>query len=337
MSTRDQTNTLEAAIQQARTALSSNPHRTLERGFREAIWAALGPLEERGRRRRTILAILATEYVLPHWQRVFPRDRRPEKMLDIARAVLAGSIDLNREAAERDSMWTAMNDIATTSYAVAVGYAAAQVVSVALYDESFEPDAVRLDRRDAEVDPEEHDASYLASMAASHGSPWTASYDADKRGQFWEWWLDEAVPAAHAMALKPVMSARAKELLDLVRADDTFVAAVDIENARGDVTRADLPELAAAYRDLTWAQRTALLTLVQDHIDDSTRELMIDYLRNAPDGVGETQDPVHIARTIAVCHHDRSFEHFMEYIEDPASLERRRAQLRATDATSSGA
>jgi hypothetical protein len=49
---------------------------------------------------------------------------------------------------------------------------------------------------DDQVSPEEHDGSYMASVALAGGSPWTPGSDPARRREFWQWWLREAVPAA---------------------------------------------------------------------------------------------------------------------------------------------
>jgi len=53
---------------------------------------------------------------------------------------------------------------------------------------------------DAVVDPHKSDASAYAAIAYAGGPVGWPDADADRRLDFWRWWLDDAVPYAGALA-----------------------------------------------------------------------------------------------------------------------------------------
>jgi hypothetical protein len=61
------------------------------------------------------------------------------------------------------------------------------------------PEEPNLQRTDADYEFDEHGAEFWACVARSGGAPWESGSDAHKRGEYWEWWLDEALPAAYAL------------------------------------------------------------------------------------------------------------------------------------------
>jgi hypothetical protein len=58
-----------------------------------------------------------------------------------------------------------------------------------------EPPAARSEQ---ELDPEDWDASFFASLAIAGGAVWETSGDPEKRRRFWEWFLRDGVWAAKA-------------------------------------------------------------------------------------------------------------------------------------------
>ena len=51
---------------------------------------------------------------------------------------------------------------------------------------------------DADLVPEFRDAACYASVAYAAGAPADASSDADRRRDFWFWYLTDALPAAYS-------------------------------------------------------------------------------------------------------------------------------------------
>jgi hypothetical protein len=310
---------LVAALQSAHHALEQDSTGALLRGQRELIWATFDDAAGLGKRRRTELAIAATREVLADWHRAFADQDLPDALLALARRVLNGSANLADAARTRGDSWTKMENLMSSgphAELAVVGLAAAQALSAALFDETFDPTAPRHERSDADVDPETHDASYLASVARSGGPPWAKGTSVAKRRAYWHWWLDKAVPDAYrgeAMVIEPLLAI-------VARAD-----AEEIESARDRVSIEHLPALASAYTTLTWPQRRALVMLIQDHPAQTTRALMEDFLRHSPAPIDIEQEPYQVARAIALCHLQGSLDRFEHYLEHPEEVDRRRA------------
>lgn len=312
-----------AALRRAEEALAANADGALERGQREGIWAALGPTGSEGRRRRTQVGMAAVEQVLVHWKRV-SADRLVEELLEHAQRLLDSHADPDPFRRELGEVMTKLDDLAPVmGAAVTVGYAAAKVLRTALFDEEFDPAAPNLESTDGSLDPDIQDAPYLSSIAASGGPPWSGNGIPERRA-FWTRWLREAVSRVAADEYGRWTSARG--LLALVRAFPSFEALEAIEAARTNVASADVPELVAAYPQLDWQQRGALILLMQDHQEPSMRPMMVDYLSSAPDGPAD-DSTVAEARAVALCYLDGSFDKFDRYIADPAEVERRRRSI----------
>ena len=77
---------------------------------------------------------------------------------------------------------------------VLAGFAAVQAIDSVLSDAYFFLSDDSKPISDFDVDPYEHDSSFLAAAAYSNGAVWDKGSNADKREEFWNWWLKEAVP-----------------------------------------------------------------------------------------------------------------------------------------------
>jgi hypothetical protein len=77
-----------------------------------------------------------------------------------------------------------------------VGFAAANTVTTALNDERFHPLNIEDHLLDDDLDPYQWDASFYAAGAYAGGFTWEEGSSVVRRREFWEWYLDEAVPLA---------------------------------------------------------------------------------------------------------------------------------------------
>jgi hypothetical protein len=77
---------------------------------------------------------------------------------------------------------------------VYAGHAACGALRVAIDDEPVGLADQGLDQYD--LDAEEQDTAFLASLAFGGGDEGEAAYRPELRRDFWQWYLDEAVPAA---------------------------------------------------------------------------------------------------------------------------------------------
>lgn len=202
------TQSLKKIVEKALEAVHSHRQHDLNLGFRQAIWAEFGPhLKESrskdkvGHQRRTILAIITARHVLPVWECVWPKNDTPHRILEETEKVLKGTLKFSlKEGRERlQDLWTWLDNMEVSNVqldAFNVGFSAVKAFAVALEDELFDPKDIDYNRTDIDVDAYDADSSYYAAAAYANGSIWESESDASKRKEFWEWWLQEAVPEA---------------------------------------------------------------------------------------------------------------------------------------------
>ena len=167
-------------------AVESDPNKHLRLGWRQKIWADLD------RRQRIALAVIGVRHVLPLWQQRYPDSDIPDVALSTIDAIVqGGEVDASDTF---DELWEAVVHLSVEQPfpEVAVGFAAVQALSTAMYDESFDPDDLDTEREDGD-DPESFDSAYYAAVAAAHGQPADPKSNAELRLKFWRWWLTEAV------------------------------------------------------------------------------------------------------------------------------------------------
>lgn len=209
---------LNLIVEDSLKALSDHPLHNLNLCYRQSIWTAFGesfasPWENRieqfgskdlGRKKRTILAILTARHVLPVWESLFEDDDTPHRLLFVCEQVLQGLYD--KKLAQDyliviQSRWqTLFADTTIQDYragrAISAGNSALLALSTALYDEQFSLNS-SCDRAndDLRIDPDRADSAYWAAIALA-GPLWHSSSDANKRLQFWQWWLQDSVDRA---------------------------------------------------------------------------------------------------------------------------------------------
>jgi hypothetical protein len=143
--------------------------------------------------------ILAAKKVLPIWEVTFPSEDMPAKLLYDAEKQLLhpGAITIPKEnvwalRAYLDSVSLPENEAFPSLY---VGYTCWIAACHVLLDMGIPPNC----HPETELDMEDWDASFHASLAYSGGAIWE---EADvikgpiKRREYWEWFLREAIPQA---------------------------------------------------------------------------------------------------------------------------------------------
>jgi hypothetical protein len=193
--------TIPEMIERGLSLVQDDPHHDLRAGFRCRLLSAFDQMSGgEGRRRRTRLAQLTVEKVLPLWETLFPADHTPREALDLSEEVLAGTIlpTVAQQGAHR--LWTHCDDLLwrhTDKQAVImVGYGAIQAIREALSEWHFGCAQLSDESTDLDVDPYDSDSPFCAAVAYSGGAPWEESSDADKRLEFWAWWLTSVVRTA---------------------------------------------------------------------------------------------------------------------------------------------
>ncbi len=188
--------------EQALAAVEADPNGHLRLGLREMIWAEFGPRATSDsylsvpHRQRIELAVAGVRRVLPLWKQTYPDSDIPSVALSAIDAITHGG-EIGDASDTFDELWEAVMDLALERPfpEVAVGFAAVQALSTAMYDQFFDPDDLEADREDGD-DPESFDSAYYAAVAAAHGRPEDSGSDPQRRFEFWKWWLTDAVETA---------------------------------------------------------------------------------------------------------------------------------------------
>ena len=199
---------LQQKIEKARADLQEDSQFDLNLGYRQAIWAAFdfnGEITsiKLGHKRRTMLAIITATRVLDVWENIWWQDDTPHCLLGAARLTIAQKLEHTQARAYRNEIWTKLENMASEpnhqgfdrQKAIAVGLSAISALSTALDDEAFDRERIDEDLTDADIDAYENDSSFWAAIAYA-GATWDADGDRNKRGEFWQWWLTEAVTNA---------------------------------------------------------------------------------------------------------------------------------------------
>jgi hypothetical protein len=185
--------------EQALEAVKADPNGHLRLGLREMIWAEFGPRATSDNylsvphRQRIALAVAGVRHVLPLWEERYPDSDIPTVALAAIDAITQGG-ESGDASDTFDELWEAVMHLAGERPfpEVAVGFAAVQALSIAMYDQFFDADDLDADREDGD-DPEGFDSAYWASVAAAHGQPSDPESSSELRLEFWTWWITEAV------------------------------------------------------------------------------------------------------------------------------------------------
>jgi hypothetical protein len=181
--------------------VENDPRHDLKAGFRSRLLSYFDEMSGAiGRRRRTSLAILTVEKVLPLWASVFPENDTPRRALDLAANLVTGVISSAVAQSEMGRFWTYCDDLswrhADKQNAIMVCYGACQAIREALSEKHFGSEGLNDDSTDMDVDPYDHDSCFCAMIAYSGGPSWNRRSDPQKRLEFWTWWLTSAVGEA---------------------------------------------------------------------------------------------------------------------------------------------
>ncbi|MFK7989040.1 MAG: Imm5 family immunity protein [Sandaracinaceae bacterium] len=196
---------IELAVRAGFASLDVGGDQDLALRDRKRLWRAFGPVEtERdfaarapAHRGRTLLALSAVEHTLPLWEKLWD-DREPHEMLRLVGQYMAFEIE-SQDVFEFANRLTTrgQNTHGLKSHqlrGVYVAQAAAAVGFTALQDEWCDDSG----ESDEEIDS--WDAAYLSSWAWVGCARWEPGGSTEaanaRRGDYWRWYLGEAVPAA---------------------------------------------------------------------------------------------------------------------------------------------
>jgi hypothetical protein len=193
---------LEEALAKAKKILKENKEGRLPRQARIEIWRAMNEPEGQkvGQKRRAALALSLAEKVKHFWNDTFPGDYRVDDLLLTALNVLNGGED------DHEKLYDEANDFSRRIFDLMTdesrfvgtyaGHAAISALFVAMSDEAYDYEP---ERDDYDLDAEDLDTSFQAAMAYGGGDVGEKAYNIEKRREFWQWYLDEAVPNAYKL------------------------------------------------------------------------------------------------------------------------------------------
>jgi hypothetical protein len=227
---------LQHAVEQALAAMQANKAHELRPGYRQAVYAALGPRldlsayreaekearlqrqvhpdhlprelppvqETSGHIRRTWLAIWSVEYVLPIVEQIAPQGLADiQKLLDEARRALREPLNHEAVRDEMTRMWDYYIQLGFNEHYAdvsMVGCAAVFALGVALEDEDFDPEQFDYAIDDDALEPYDEDTAWHAVTAYAYRASQDADTNRAKRQEFWERWLTEGVAQAYEKA-----------------------------------------------------------------------------------------------------------------------------------------
>jgi hypothetical protein len=154
---------------------------------------------------RVILDLLTVRRILPPGQRKTVDDDRLFDMLKIAEDALNGRISKEADFEEASSAQVELERLdrlrrtaGSAEWSEYMLYTYNTALDT-LFDASGSPqfDNVRVTKRtlDSDLDPWSTDVALWAAFAYA-GPPWKPTSNPEKRKEFWEWWLLEAIPQA---------------------------------------------------------------------------------------------------------------------------------------------
>jgi hypothetical protein len=194
--------TLQELVDEAYAAMIRDPNHALPPLYRKDIYRLISAGQANGGRlARARLALLSARYVIPIWERARPTDVGPPGLLRMAEALLTGQDIAEAARSQADAVWEALTELDVHSdklgivETIASGLAAVEALREALGKDPYEGVNIDATKSDEELDPYHTDAAQFAADAYS-GPSWISSSSPEKRREFWEWWLREAVPMA---------------------------------------------------------------------------------------------------------------------------------------------
>ena len=192
---------LEITIQRIRDEMIAQSHHAIIPANRLAIYNLIDENHLAERPAFKKLSLITAQHVLPIWQNARPVDAATEHVLNTAELVLQNKISSDVAKDEVEKAWERMENLGATEKgksignAIYAGEAAVESLLAVLGKAPF--DEVRVDQNstDDDLDPWSSDTAHWAA-AAYAGRVGDVSSDSSKRQEFWEWWLQDAIPQA---------------------------------------------------------------------------------------------------------------------------------------------
>ena len=197
---------LEDTQRSSREALNKDLKGELPLRYRRNLWTRMGSRQRNnddspcgvGWQRRTRLAILCAQYVLPIWHSIHPDNDGPEQMIALAEKLLQGDIERKAARRVRDKFDSEVDELLDEDREFAASYAGDTAVNAAVTAQVDE-DISDYDEYevDSDLQPDAWDAGYTAALAYAGGASWEQNASVERRREFWKWYVNEAVLQAY--------------------------------------------------------------------------------------------------------------------------------------------
>lgn len=200
---------LQQALQQAQTALLSDPQYQLLPWYRRAIYQAFSSLTyRRVLIARAWLGILTAQYVLPRWNQAWPEDTRPDELLQLVIGVVHGTsppqslLDVHQYAQWiRDQDYDCLTPPQYQGFFAMLAILEARNETLGMFKLEgralLTPSSV-----DEDMGLYFGDTARWAAVASVSEVDDSITARAERRA-FWEWWLGTAIPQAWSYAIMP--------------------------------------------------------------------------------------------------------------------------------------
>ena len=145
------------------------------------------------------LVVITAQKALPMWCEARPGDLTPQNILSKAKGVLNGTTEPLEAHKLAEESWDYFNNLAAdrpeNELYWFVGFAVIQAVNEILGNVPYIEVVLTESDTDADIDSWSCDTASWA-VSAIAGGIWDSKSDPDSRGQFWYWWLHDAIPRA---------------------------------------------------------------------------------------------------------------------------------------------
>ncbi len=191
-------NVLQLALTAARDAIG--PDGELPYPWRKRIWAAfidqLG--SDLGIRAWSAVQVACAHRVRPVWHSTFPQEEEPMIILRAAEEGMASGVDQSGLESQFGSLKAFLDDKLTLGQEYFAGIYAGFACLAAAREVVYRREPPDISS-ELELDPDEWDASFYASLAEAGGAVWEEGVgDAEARRKYWKWFLEDPVPRAAA-------------------------------------------------------------------------------------------------------------------------------------------
>jgi hypothetical protein len=212
---------LRDAVANALVFVRQHPQHELNPGYRQAIYAVYGPLDApstggatpesqlldvAGNRRRAVVSLMAAQRVLPYWKQAMSDSDMLDVLLADAQQLLHTQAGRQKAKEDAQAAWLYTDEVLATQLDLprrvsAAAFAAVVALQTTLWGVAFFGEYANLSWSDYHLDSEaidiaRRDAASWAALSAANGRYFDEDADHAKRLEFWEWWLNEAVPQA---------------------------------------------------------------------------------------------------------------------------------------------